>query len=77
MVQGDPFVLLAPVTFFAFIHSPEDYYVRWPYGNVLRLVRVFALFLALLLPGLYVATTNYHPEMIPTVLLFSVAASRK
>jgi spore germination protein KA len=77
MVQGDPFVLLAPVTFFAFIHSPEDYYVRWPYGNVLRLVRVFALFLALLLPSLYVATTNYHPEMIPTVLLFSVAASRE
>jgi spore germination protein KA len=77
MVSGDPFVLLAPVTFFAFIHSPEDYYVRWPYGNVLRLTRVFALFLAVLLPGLYVAITSYHPEMIPTVLLFSVAAARE
>ncbi len=77
IVSGDPFVLLAPVTFFAFVHSPEDYYVRWPYGNILRLIRIFALFLAVLLPGIYVATTNYHPEMIPTVLLFSVAASRE
>jgi spore germination protein KA len=77
LVAGDPFALIAPVTFSAFLHSPEDYYVRWPYGNVLRLIRVIALLIAVLLPGTYIAVTNYHQEMIPTVLLFSIAASRE
>jgi spore germination protein KA len=77
LVAGDPFALIGPVTFSAFLHSPEDYYVRWPYGNVLRLIRVIALFIAVLLPGTYIAITNFHQEMIPTVLLFSIAASRE
>ncbi|NLC16225.1 MAG: spore germination protein [Firmicutes bacterium] len=77
LVAGDPFALVAPVTFSAFLHSPEDYYVRWPYGSVLRLIRVIALLIAVLLPGTYIAVTNYHQEMIPTVLLFSIAASRE
>lgn len=77
LVAGDPFALVAPVTFSAFLHSPEDYYVRWPYGNVLRMIRVIALLIAVLLPGTYIAITNYHHEMIPTVLLFSIAASRE
>lgn len=77
LVAGDPFAIIAPVTFSAFLHSPEDYYVRWPYGNILRLIRVIALLIAVLLPGTYIAITNYHQEMIPTVLLFSIAASRE
>lgn len=77
LVSGDPFALLAPVTIFAFLHSPEDHYVRWPYGNMLRLIRVLALLIAVLLPGTYIAITNYHPEMIPPVLLFSLAAARE
>ena len=77
LVAGDPFALLAPVTAFAFIHSPEDYYVRWPYGNILRFLRTAALIIAVLLPGLYVAIINYHPEMVPTVLILAIAASRE
>lgn len=77
LVSGDPFALLAPVTIFAFLHSPEDRYVRWPYGNVLRTIRLVALFISILLPGTYIAITNYHPEMIPPVLLFSIAAARE
>jgi len=32
---------------------------------------------SLLLPGLYVAITNYHQEMIPTDLLLAIEASRE
>jgi spore germination protein KA len=35
------------------------------------------VFIALTLPGLYVAVTTYHQEMIPTNLLFSIASSRE
>ncbi|GAA3330834.1 hypothetical protein GCM10020331_084940 [Ectobacillus funiculus] len=33
--------------------------------------------IALLLPSLYVAVLTYHQEMVPTTLLFSMAASRE
>ncbi len=77
LVAGDPFALLAPVTIAAFLHSPEDHYVRWPYGNIFRIIRILALVIAIFLPGIYIGITNYHPEMIPPVLLLSLAAARE
>lgn len=77
LVAGDPFALVAPITVFALIQSPEDEYVRWPYGNVIRAIRYLALIAVIFLPGFYVATINYHPEMVPTTLLMAIAASRE
>lgn len=77
VVNGSPFVLVMPATLTSLIHSPEDTYLRFPYGNFLRYIRVISIMLSLLLPGIYVAITNYHHEMIPTDLLFAIAASRE
>lgn len=77
MVDGDPFVLLMPVTFWALMHTAEDAYIRSPFATLLRSVRIMAIFLNLLLPGFYIAVVNYHPEMIPTDLLMSIAAARE
>ena len=41
------------------------------------MLRLLALFIALLSPALYIAALTYHPEMIPTSLLLSIAASRE
>ena len=38
---------------------------------------MLAMFFTLLLPGLYIAITSYHPELIPTELLFAIAESRE
>ena len=46
------------------------------YSNLLKLIRIFALIITLFLPGIYVAITNYHTELLPTELLFTIAASR-
>ncbi|MGI6643774.1 MAG: spore germination protein [Bacillota bacterium] len=77
IVSGDPFALVMPATVLTFIHSPEDRYIRWPYGNLLRAIRYLALFLTVFFPGLYVAVVNYHPEMIPTTLITVIAGSRQ
>jgi len=77
IVQGSPFVLVMPTTHIDLFHSPEDSYVRFPYANLLRIIRITAIVMALLLPGLYVAITNFHHEMIPTDLLFAIEASRE
>jgi spore germination protein KA len=77
IVHGSPFVLVVPATFSSLLHSPEDTYSRFPYGNVHRLIRILAVIFSLLLPGLYIAITNYHQEMIPTDLLLAIATSRE
>lgn len=77
IVSGSPNVLVVPTTAFDLMHSAEDIYIRYPYVNLLRFVRYIALFLALLLPGIYVAISNYHQEMIPTDLLLAIEANRE
>lgn len=77
LLNNSPFALVVPANFWAMLHSPEDSYVRWPFGTFLRMVRVTAWFMTLLLPGVYIAVSNYHPEMIPTDLLLAIAASRE
>ncbi len=77
IVSGSPNVLVIPTTFFDLMHSAEDTYLRYPYVNLLRYIRYVSGFLALLLPGLYLAITNYHQEMVPTDLLLAIGASRE
>ncbi|WP_417629238.1 spore germination protein [Paenibacillus solisilvae] len=77
IIDGTPFVLLAPVTFFKFFQSAEDYYQRWDIASFLRLLRQLAFFISMLLPALYIAVTTFHQEMLPTTLLISLAAQRE
>lgn len=77
LVDGSPFALFVPTTFLEFIQSPEDYYERYPISNLIRLVRYFSFFLALLLPSLYIAVATFHHEMLPDALLFNIAGNRE
>ncbi|MBU8917002.1 MULTISPECIES: spore germination protein [Neobacillus] len=77
IVDGTPFVLILPATFWQFFQSSEDYYDRFHIFIFLRLLRISFVFIAITLPGIYVAVTTYHQEMIPTSLLLSIAASRE
>jgi len=77
LMDGNPNVLIVPTTLFTLLHSPEDYYLRMPYGNVVRFLRVVSSFLAVMTPGVYVAITTFHQEMIPTDLILAVSAARE
>lgn len=77
IMQNSPYSLVIPTTFTIFLHAAEDYYLRWPFGNFLRLLRVAAIIIALLLPAIYIAIVNYHQEMIPTDLLLAITSSRE
>jgi spore germination protein len=76
-VDGTPFVLIGPVTFWQFMQASEDYYERYFVGNLIRWLRMFFIAVALFLPALYVAVTTYHQDMLPTNLLLSIAAARE
>lgn len=77
IVDGTPFVLIAPVTFIKFFQSSEDYYQHYDIATFLRIIRYVAFFVSMLLPALYIAITTFHQEMLPTPLLVSLAAQRE
>ncbi|MCX7920728.1 MAG: spore germination protein [Clostridia bacterium] len=77
LVEGAPFCKIVPISLVSLIHSPEDAFMRWPYGTLLRFVRVFAIAISTLLPGLYVALTKFHQEMVPTDLLIAIAKAKE
>lgn len=76
IVDGSPYALIVPGVFLDFLSSPEDFNLKHQYSNLLKLIRFVATFITLLLPGIYVAISNYHTELLPTELLFTIAASR-
>ncbi len=77
IVNGSPYCLIAPGTFIDFISSPEDLNLKFQFANLLKIIRILAFIITLLLPGLYIAITNFHQELIPTELLFAIVASRE
>jgi len=77
LVDGTPNVLIVPALFVSFLHVAEDYYQRADISSLIRLLRFFSLFIALLAPSLFVAITTFHQEMVPTALLINLAAQRE
>ena len=76
LLDGTPFVLIAPVTF-SMSQSPEDYYERWLPGTLLRLLRFMTAFVSLFAPALYISFISFHPGLIPTKLAISIIGSRE
>lgn len=77
LVDGNPSALLMPVTFFSLLQSSEDYYQTAIASSWIRLIRFAFSILSMLLPSLYVAITTFHPQIIPSNLLVTVAAARE
>lgn len=77
IINGTPFVLIVPCTFFDLLESVEDHNINYKFANLLKIIRLLACFITVLLPGLYIAITLFHEELIPTELLFSIISSRK
>ncbi|BCB04644.1 spore germination protein [Bacillus sp. KH172YL63] len=76
IVEGSPYVFCAPVSFFDFFQSVDDYSQRWITGTFIRLLRLLALVITLAFTASYVSITTYHYEMVPQELLPSLIESR-
>jgi spore germination protein KA len=77
LVNGTPFSLIAPTQFIQFFQSSEDYYMRYDISSFLRLLRFSVFIISLIAPSIYIALTTFHQAMIPTTLLFGIAAQRE
>ena len=77
IVNGSPIAIIMPCTFFDLLSSAEDRNINPKFSNFLKLLRLISSLISVLLPGLYIAITNFHEELIPTPLLFSIISSRQ
>ncbi|BAU28389.1 spore germination protein KA [Aneurinibacillus soli] len=77
MLNAVPGALIVPFVFFQSLQVSEDYY--WPYyiSSILRLIRLFCVFVTLFLPAFYIATVTYHHEFLPTSFLMSMVQGRE
>jgi hypothetical protein len=76
LMNRSPYALYGPAPFFTYFESTEDIYMRWNMGLVLRLIRLQAAFISVLLTPAYVAVLTFHYEVIPSPLLVSLGQSR-
>ncbi|MBC2396025.1 spore germination protein [Clostridium acetobutylicum] len=77
LVDGTPFALTVPMLFIEGFQSSEDYYSRPYYASFIRILRFVSFSISILLPVTYVALSTFHQELIPTTLLFTMAAAHE
>ena len=75
LLDGTPFALTVPCLFSENFQSLDDYAYRPYYAAFIRFLKYVAFLVSMLLPGLYVAVITFHPELLPSSLLFNLAAS--
>lgn len=75
--DNSPIGLILPTDYNSFIKTADDYYSRWEIASFGRLIRYVSSFLALTLPGFYLAFTNFHTQILPTSLLLAFAKARE
>ena len=77
MVDGLPLAYLAPVDLGYLMDSPEDRGRDFITASGIRILRYLALFVSLLLPGLYIAVATFHQEIIPLPMLRAIIESKR
>ncbi|WHY90053.1 spore germination protein [Neobacillus cucumis] len=76
-VDGSPYVLIAPAVLVQFFQTPEDYYIGKTGLLNTRLLRCCLYFIALYIPGVYVAFVTYHANLLPIKLLLGFVSQRE
>lgn len=75
LIDGTPSVILLPHLFVEEFQSVDDYSNRPYYAAFIRILKYISFIIAVFLPGLYTAFSQFHPEYFPTGLLVKTAES--
>lgn len=77
ITDGSPSVMTVPYLFIENFQSDDDYYINFFFSSMSRILRIISLIITVAVPGLYVALTTFHREMIPTNLALSISQARQ
>ena len=75
LVDGSPIALTAPYTLTEDFQSSEDYFISPFMATIFRLLRFISLFVAVLLPALYVSAQLFKVQLVPLGLVLTIASS--
>ncbi len=75
IVDGSPIVLTLPYILLEDLQSSNDYYTTPARATFLRILRLSAAIVGILLPGLYIALLTHHIKVIPVKLLITISNS--
>ena len=74
IVDGSPFVLTAPYVILEDFQAADDYYSLSYRATAVRILRLFAVLIAILLPGLFVSAELFHLQLSPSFEMFFTLA---
>lgn len=73
LVDGSPIALTLPFMVFEDLQNSNDYYTNPIYSTFLRIIRLLGLFIAVVLPGLYLSLRLYHFKVLPLRFLITIS----
>ena len=76
IVDGIPLGYLLPGTVGQFFTTGQDRSQNWIAASCLSILRYFCMLGSLFLPAVYVAAVNFHPEMLPARLAWSISEAK-
>lgn len=75
IVDGTPFAIIVPYLFADYFHSLDDYLTSPAYALFIRLLRYLCFITAIALPGMFVAVCTFHPKLLPSDIMYDIAAA--
>lgn len=77
IIDGSPTALIVPYLFVENFHSLDDYLARPYYAAISRILKIICFFIAVFLPGTFVAVGTFHQELFPSEVIFELVSSLK
>ncbi|MCM1545993.1 MAG: spore germination protein [Clostridiales bacterium] len=75
IVDGSPIALTVPYMLVEDFQTAEDYYAVSYRSTILRVLRLAAVLIGIILPAVYVCAQLFKIQLIPAQLLFKIASS--
>lgn len=76
MAENSPFVLILPTVLVDFLHTSEDYYQKPLNTSITRILKLFAFFITIFTPAIYISIVTFNHTVVPDELLISLAIQR-
>lgn len=73
--DGTPFALIVPYLFVDYFHAFDDYLSSTYYAVFMRTLRIVCFIMAATLPGVFVAISLFHPEIMPSDIMYGISAA--
>ncbi|GED68932.1 spore germination protein [Brevibacillus reuszeri] len=77
LIDGSPTALIGPANFFMLLNAAEDTNTSLFSIAFVRMLRLTCVFIALFLPGFWIALVIYHQEQLPYTLIATIVKSRQ